>query len=162
MNDARILIIGGGIGGLTAALALQQKGLAVAVYEAVPQLAEVGAGVTITPNCCHVLNHLLGEAEVATQAMPNIVSVEVHHLSACLKKGVFKRSGDCGFANTANPGKHDSSRFSANSDSVAKRKGYSFLANQIFKFSGTILTSDWQIGQFQAPNKKTERTVIAR
>ena len=64
MTDRRVLIIGGGIGGLTAALALQQKGIAVAVFEAVPQLAEVGAGVTITPNCCHALNHLLGEAAV--------------------------------------------------------------------------------------------------
>ena len=61
MTDTRVLIIGGGIGGLTAALALQQKGIRVAVYEQVPQLGEVGAGVTITPNSCHALNHLLGE-----------------------------------------------------------------------------------------------------
>ncbi len=65
MRDARALIIGGGIGGLTAALALQQKGIAVSVYEAVAKLGEVGAGVTITPNSCHVLNHLLGEDVVA-------------------------------------------------------------------------------------------------
>ena len=83
-------------------------------------------------------------------------------LGVATVQGFCVDSGCCGFANSANPGKHDSSRFSANSDSVAKRKGYSFLANQIFKFSGTILTSEWQIGQFQAPNKKTERTVIAR
>ncbi len=61
MRDARVLIIGGGIGGLTAALALQQKGFSVAVYEAVQKLGEVGAGVTITPNSCHALNYLLGE-----------------------------------------------------------------------------------------------------
>ena len=42
------LVAGGGIGGLTAALALQQKGFSVAVYEAVQKLGEVGAGVTIT------------------------------------------------------------------------------------------------------------------
>jgi len=61
MKDLHTLIIGGGIGGLTAALALQRVGLRVSVYEQVPELGEVGAGVTITPNACHALNYLLGE-----------------------------------------------------------------------------------------------------
>jgi salicylate hydroxylase len=61
MNDLQILIIGGGIGGLTAALALQRADFRVSVYEQSPELGEVGAGVTITPNGCHVLDHLLGE-----------------------------------------------------------------------------------------------------
>lgn len=61
MDNLRILIIGAGIGGLTAALALQRAGFAVSVYDQVPELGEVGAGVTITPNACHALNYLLGE-----------------------------------------------------------------------------------------------------
>jgi salicylate hydroxylase len=61
MNDLHILIIGAGIGGLTAALALQRSGFRVSVYEQTPELGEIGAGVTITPNGCHVLDHLLGE-----------------------------------------------------------------------------------------------------
>jgi salicylate hydroxylase len=61
MQDLHALIIGAGIGGLTAALALQRVGCRVSVYEQVAELGEVGAGVTITPNACHVLNHLLGE-----------------------------------------------------------------------------------------------------
>jgi salicylate hydroxylase len=64
MKDLHTLIIGGGIGGLTAALALQRAGLRVSVYEQVPELGEVGAGVTITPNACHALNYLLGEESV--------------------------------------------------------------------------------------------------
>ena len=41
----KIAIIGGGIGGLTAAVALARKGLAAEVYERAPVLEEVGAGV---------------------------------------------------------------------------------------------------------------------
>ncbi|UCG72990.1 MAG: FAD-dependent monooxygenase [Chromatiales bacterium] len=64
MRDLHALIIGAGIGGLTAALALQRAGCRVSVYEQVAELGEIGAGVTITPNACHVLNHLLGRALV--------------------------------------------------------------------------------------------------
>ncbi|MFQ5635866.1 MAG: FAD-dependent monooxygenase [Gammaproteobacteria bacterium] len=64
MDDLHALIIGAGIGGLTAALSLQREGFRVSVYEQVPELGEVGAGVTITPNACHALNHLLGEEQV--------------------------------------------------------------------------------------------------
>jgi len=61
MNDLHALLIGAGIGGLTAALALQKAGFRASVYEQAPELGEIGAGVTITPNACHALNYLLGE-----------------------------------------------------------------------------------------------------
>lgn len=64
MDDLHTLITGAGIGGLTAALALQRSGFRVSVYEQAAELGEIGAGVTITPNACHALNHLLGEALV--------------------------------------------------------------------------------------------------
>jgi len=46
----KIVIIGGGIGGLTAAVALARRGLAAEVYEQAPVLEEVGAGVGLWPN----------------------------------------------------------------------------------------------------------------
>jgi len=46
----KVLIAGGGIGGLTAALSLIQRGFEVEVYEQAPELREVGAGVQISPN----------------------------------------------------------------------------------------------------------------
>jgi salicylate hydroxylase len=58
----RILIVGAGIGGLTAALALRQAGLDAHVYEQARVLREVGAGVAISPNAVKVL-HRLGLAE---------------------------------------------------------------------------------------------------
>lgn len=53
-----ILIIGAGIGGLTAALALQRLGHRVAVYERAPRLEEVGAGLTLASNATLVMQHL--------------------------------------------------------------------------------------------------------
>ncbi len=44
------IIVGAGIGGLAAALALQKIGLDVRVYEQAPALGEVGAGISISPN----------------------------------------------------------------------------------------------------------------
>jgi len=58
----QILIAGGGIGGLTAALALRRAGLDAHVYEQASTLREVGAGVQTAPNAVKVL-HGLGLAE---------------------------------------------------------------------------------------------------
>ena len=49
--DDEILIAGGGIGGLTAALCLAAKGLRVRVFEAAPEFGEIGAGIQLSPNC---------------------------------------------------------------------------------------------------------------
>jgi salicylate hydroxylase len=66
-----ILIAGGGIGGLTTALALLRRGIDVSVYEQASELREVGAGVQIGPNGSRLLIDLgLREAldEVACEA----------------------------------------------------------------------------------------------
>lgn len=53
-----IAIVGGGIGGLAAALAFQRAGYRAVVYEQAPELAEVGAGLSLSPTAAHALNHL--------------------------------------------------------------------------------------------------------
>ena len=45
-----ILVAGGGIGGLAAALALTRRGFSVKVLEQAPQLGEIGAGIQLGPN----------------------------------------------------------------------------------------------------------------
>src|SRR2546430_4119027 len=45
-----ILVAGGGIGGVAAALALTRQGFAVKVLEQAPQLGEIGAGIQLGPN----------------------------------------------------------------------------------------------------------------
>jgi salicylate hydroxylase len=58
----RVVIVGGGIGGLSAAVALRAAGLRVEVYEQAHQLGEVGAGVGLHQNSQRVLRRLgLGE-----------------------------------------------------------------------------------------------------
>jgi 2-polyprenyl-6-methoxyphenol hydroxylase-like FAD-dependent oxidoreductase len=54
----QIAIIGGGIGGLTAALALQQAGFEFEVLEQAPALLDVGAAIAIWPNAMRVLERL--------------------------------------------------------------------------------------------------------
>ncbi len=50
-----LAVVGGGIGGLTAALALLRQGIDVTVYEQAPELRELGAGVQISSNGTRVL-----------------------------------------------------------------------------------------------------------
>jgi salicylate hydroxylase len=70
MEVSRISIVGGGIGGLSAALALQHFGFRVSVFEQVRELREIGAGATITPNAMHALNVLGVGERVAKEAGP--------------------------------------------------------------------------------------------
>ncbi len=63
ISPTRVVIVGGGIGGLFAANAFIASGLEVSVYEQAPVLGEVGAGVFITPNSVRHLERVgLGPA----------------------------------------------------------------------------------------------------
>jgi 2-polyprenyl-6-methoxyphenol hydroxylase-like FAD-dependent oxidoreductase len=60
---APILIAGGGIGGLAAALGLARKGYRSIVLEQAPELGEIGAGIQIGPNAFHAFDYLgVGDA----------------------------------------------------------------------------------------------------
>ena len=64
----RVLIAGGGIGGLTAALALDHFGHEVFVFEQSSVLDEVGAGIQLSPNGMQVLNQLGVSARILKDA----------------------------------------------------------------------------------------------
>jgi len=53
-----VIIAGGGIGGLAAALALARKGFKSVVLEQAPEFGEIGAGIQIAPNAWHALDAL--------------------------------------------------------------------------------------------------------
>lgn len=53
-----VIIIGAGIGGLTAGLSLQRAGYRISVYEQAPEFGEIGAGIMLTPNATRVLLNL--------------------------------------------------------------------------------------------------------
>ncbi|HQD83484.1 MAG TPA: tryptophan 7-halogenase, partial [Quisquiliibacterium sp.] len=66
----RILIAGGGIGGLTTALALHAAGLDVEVVEATAQLRPLGVGINVLPHAVGVLSGLGLADEMAQLAIP--------------------------------------------------------------------------------------------
>jgi 3-hydroxybenzoate 6-monooxygenase len=53
-----VLVAGGGIGGLAAALALVRRGFTVKVLEQSPQIGEIGAGIQLGPNAFHAFDAL--------------------------------------------------------------------------------------------------------
>jgi salicylate hydroxylase len=57
-GSLRIAIVGGGIGGLTAALALRTRGLDVTVFEQAEVLREIGAGVSLHLNAARLLKRI--------------------------------------------------------------------------------------------------------
>ncbi|TMG76680.1 MAG: FAD-binding protein [Betaproteobacteria bacterium] len=68
-NRAPVIVAGGGIGGLAAALALARKGFKSVVLEQAPQFGEIGAGIQIAPNAWHALDALGVGALVKKEAV---------------------------------------------------------------------------------------------
>ncbi|MCB2069911.1 MAG: NAD(P)-binding protein, partial [Ottowia sp.] len=65
------LVVGGGIGGMAAAVALQRVGWRVSLLERAPEFTEVGAGVQLGPNVTRVLRAWgLDEAVARVAAFP--------------------------------------------------------------------------------------------
>src|SRR4051812_33816949 len=65
-NPRQVLIVGGGIGGLAAALALAQKGRAVQILEQAPEFKEIGAGIQLGPNVFRMFD-VLGLTEAVSR-----------------------------------------------------------------------------------------------
>ncbi|GGL41048.1 FAD-dependent oxidoreductase [Nocardia jinanensis] len=65
MSTPDVVIVGGGIGGLSTAFALSRLGVRVRVLEQAEQFGEVGAGIQLAPNCTRILDDygLLDEAK---------------------------------------------------------------------------------------------------
>src|SRR5450755_3902090 len=71
LHKISIGIIGGGIGGVAAALALHRAGIEVTVYERATGFREVGAGMMLWPNATRVLKELGLLERVAALSGPN-------------------------------------------------------------------------------------------
>ena len=54
----QVIIVGGGIAGLSQALSLHQIGIACRVYDAVPELSPLGYGINLQPNAIRELTAL--------------------------------------------------------------------------------------------------------
>jgi salicylate hydroxylase len=85
----RISIIGAGIGGLTAALALARLGHSVEIFEQAGQLGDVGAGLTLSHGALSALTHLgLREAVVHCSCAGKSLAY-LHYKSAALLAGDY-------------------------------------------------------------------------
>jgi salicylate hydroxylase len=74
----KVIIVGAGIGGLSAGLALARSGHSVTIYESAPRLAEVGAGVQMSPNAVKLFFEWgLGPDMLAKAALPQ--SLYIHN-----------------------------------------------------------------------------------
>lgn len=63
MTEDRVLIAGGGIGGMATAIGLARKGVRSLVLEKSPELGEIGAGIQLGPNAFHAFDYLgVGDA----------------------------------------------------------------------------------------------------
>ena len=71
----KIAIVGGGIAGLSLALCLHQKSVACEVFESVPELREVGVGITLLPHAMRELAALDLQAELEAVGIENAESV---------------------------------------------------------------------------------------
>jgi 2-polyprenyl-6-methoxyphenol hydroxylase-like FAD-dependent oxidoreductase len=85
-----VAMIGGGIGGLTAAIALQRRGVEARVYEAAPELLEVGAGIWLPPNAMQVFDRLGLAAAIRAGGYP-IECIELADSRAGLLKALDLR-----------------------------------------------------------------------
>src|SRR4029079_17890391 len=66
----RVMVIGAGIGGLSAALSLHAAGIDVDVYEAVPELKPLGVGINLLPHAVRELTELGLADRIAANAIP--------------------------------------------------------------------------------------------
>ena len=76
---ARIVIVGAGIGGLAASLALAKRGIEAVVLEQAPRIEAVGAGIQLSPNATRILHWFgLGEEMAAWGVEPVGLAIRSH------------------------------------------------------------------------------------
>jgi 2-polyprenyl-6-methoxyphenol hydroxylase-like FAD-dependent oxidoreductase len=69
ITNLPVLVVGGGLGGASVALALARKGLRVCVLEQAPEFGVIGYGIQLGPNAFHMFDRLSVSGEVLKQSI---------------------------------------------------------------------------------------------
>jgi len=85
----KVIVIGAGLGGLTAAIALRRQDIEIEVHEAASRLEETGAGLTLGLGAQHVFRALGLQKAVAAKACPAGTLPFLHYRDARLLMGDF-------------------------------------------------------------------------
>src|SRR5215467_6046242 len=91
----RLAIVGGGIGGLAAALALERRGAEIVVCEQSPALNEIGAGLNLTPNALKALRVLgVEDAVIARGSESDFLTIrnwKSGRIISRMRRGAFRQ-----------------------------------------------------------------------
>ncbi len=93
-----VVVVGGGIGGMAAALALSLKGFNVQLFEKHSKFGEVGAGLQIAPNCTRILDYWgvlqeVKDAGVLPSGMKMLDAMDGHVITEMDLRDMEKRYG---------------------------------------------------------------------
>ena len=135
MSAGPVLIAGGGIGGLSAAIALARRGIRAEVLEAEPVFSESGAGIQIGPNGTHILRSWgLGEALDARAARP---------------AGIWIRDGLSGSTLAKIPlGPEAENRYGAPYHVIERRALHGILLDAASRRPEIALATDFRVSDF--------------
>ena len=86
----RIAIVGGGVGGLAAALALERRGAEIVICEQSPALNEIGAGLNLSPNALMALR-VLGVEDAVIARGSEIRSWKSGRIISRMRRGAFRQ-----------------------------------------------------------------------
>jgi salicylate hydroxylase len=95
MRAPRIAIVGGGVGGLAAALALERRGAEIVACEQSPALNEIGAGLNLSPNALMALRALgVEEAVIALGCESDFLTIrswKSGRIISRMRRGAFRQ-----------------------------------------------------------------------
>src|SRR5687767_9825704 len=101
MSDKQFAIAGGGIGGLTLAIALQRKGYNVIVYEQAPVLKPLGAGIVLAGNAMRALTDIgISDEVLRFSKVMRTATIKDHNGNTISRTDVEKVSTKLGVINS--------------------------------------------------------------
>ena len=101
----KLAIVGAGLGGLTAGIALRNAGFVVDIFEAAPALGEVGAGLTLSRGSQAVFRELGIQDRVAAHACRSSTLPFMHYRSGAVLAGAYDNSDGAPDDGTADVGR---------------------------------------------------------